>query len=232
MSSIVIHWPTAGQGGSRPREIAVLGAAGRTGQLVVQRALAHDYLVTAFVHRPDTLALAHDRLQIITGDIFDADVVGGVVQGRDAVIALVAPESEKQANFFYYSTTTILRAMANNGIQRFLCVSACAARETAAPLPPGITGKLRQPFQRHRALHEDMRLMEDLVGNSPTNFLVARVIALTDHPPTNTYQTTLDAPKGAKPLSRANLADFLVDACFAEAYRRASVVVTPGAKEK
>ncbi|MBA3826332.1 MAG: SDR family oxidoreductase [Ktedonobacterales bacterium] len=226
MSELAIHLVDAPYPVNRPREVAVMGAAGRTGRLVVALALERGHLVHALVRRAGALTLTHPNLTTVVGDIFDPDVVGGVVQGRDAVITLVAPESERQTGFFYHSTTTVLRAMANNGIRRFLCVSACAARDANAPLP-GITGKLRLPIGRNRPLYADMHMMEDLVSNSPTIFTIARVVALTDGSALGAWQASGAIPKGAKPIARADLANFLVEAAFSEAQRRAAVVVTP-----
>ena len=226
MSTLDIRWADAPYPPSRPREIAVLGAAGRTGRLVVARALERGHLVWALVRRTGSLTLTHPNLTAIVGDIFDPDVIGGIVQGRDAVISLAAPDSERHTRFFYDSTTNVLRAMANNGIHRFLCVSACAARE-AMPHPPGITGKLLSPIQRHRARYIDMHMMEALVSNSPTNFTIARVVALTEGTSGGSYQTTPDIPKGAKPIARAILADFLVETAFSDTHRRTALVLTP-----
>jgi len=226
MSALDIRFVDALYPVNRPREVAVMGAAGRTGRLVVARALARGHLVHALVRRTDALTVTHPNLTITLGDVFDPDVVGGVVQGRDAVITLVAPDSERQTNFFYHSTTTILRAMANNGIRRFLCVSACVARDAQAP-QPGITGKLRLPIARHRTLYADMHMMEDLVSNSPTIFTIARVVDLTNGAGGGVCQASADVPRGARPIARADLADFLVEAAFSDAYRRAAVVLTP-----
>ncbi len=229
MSTLDIHFIDAPYPVSRPHELAIMGASGRTGRLLVAGALARGHLVHALVRRTGSLAITHPSLTITVGDVFDPDAVGGVVQGRDAVITLVAPDSERQTDFFYHSTTTILRAMANNGIRRFLCVTACAARE-APPPPPGITGKLRLPINRHRTLYADMHMMEDLVSNSPTNFTIARVLDLTNGTTQGPCQTDPSIPKGARPLARADLADFLAEVAFGEAHRRAAVVVTPTSK--
>ena len=61
--------------------VLVIGAAGRTGRHIVERALGHGHDVTAFVHSTP-LELANERLTSITGDVRDFDAVSAAVVGQ------------------------------------------------------------------------------------------------------------------------------------------------------
>ena len=51
--------------------LVVLGAAGRTGRLLVEHALAAGHSVTALVRSPEKLTLRHPKLRVVVGDATD-----------------------------------------------------------------------------------------------------------------------------------------------------------------
>lgn len=77
-------------------KVAVFGATGSTGRLVVECALSAGYFVSAFVREPKRMELAHRRLTIVKGDVMDPSSVAPVVQDADAVICTlgVIPQSK------------------------------------------------------------------------------------------------------------------------------------------
>ena len=73
-----------------PRTIAVLGATGRTGQRVVEYALAAGDGVRALARSPDALAaMAHPKLTVVRGDANDASDVAHLLEGANGVISTV-----------------------------------------------------------------------------------------------------------------------------------------------
>lgn len=66
--------------------VAVFGATGSTGRLVVDCALAAGHFVTAFVRDPKRMPVTHPRLRIVVGDVMDPRSVVSTVQAVDAVI--------------------------------------------------------------------------------------------------------------------------------------------------
>lgn len=74
------------------KEIVVIGAAGRTGQSVVQYALEAGHSVTAFVHnRP--VQIIHPHLTIVKGDVNDAEAIEAAIRGQDVVISTLGAKS-------------------------------------------------------------------------------------------------------------------------------------------
>jgi uncharacterized protein YbjT (DUF2867 family) len=55
--------------------VVIFGATGRTGTRAVEYALNDQHEVVAFVRNKDKLALRHDNLVIVEGDIYDAQAV-------------------------------------------------------------------------------------------------------------------------------------------------------------
>ncbi|WP_457588559.1 NAD(P)-dependent oxidoreductase [Ensifer canadensis] len=66
--------------------VAVFGATGSTGRLVVDAALSTGHFVIAFVREPKRMHLTHARLTIVKGDVMDAASVAPAVRVADAVI--------------------------------------------------------------------------------------------------------------------------------------------------
>ena len=71
------------------RTLLVLGATGKAGRLVVERALGRGWSVAAFVRNPDKLPAAlRGRVTVIAGDLRDADAISAAVRSSrpDAII--------------------------------------------------------------------------------------------------------------------------------------------------
>ena len=77
--------------------VAVFGASGGIGRLVVERLLADGHQVAALVRAPAKLTIDHPRLTIRTGQLSDAAAVRDVVAGSDAVISALGPSLKRGA---------------------------------------------------------------------------------------------------------------------------------------
>ena len=67
-------------------KLAVFGATGLTGGLVVERALAAGHQVAAIVRNPDSVRLKHEQLTVIGGSPTSEADVEACVRGADVVI--------------------------------------------------------------------------------------------------------------------------------------------------
>ena len=72
-------------------KLFIIGAAGRTGQEIVQQALARDHDLTAFVRSPESMAITNDRLTVLTGNAVEEKQLFGAMQNHDAVISALGP---------------------------------------------------------------------------------------------------------------------------------------------
>ena len=52
-------------------KLFVMAATGRTGQEVVQQAIARGHYVTAFVRSPESITLRNERLTVLKGNAMD-----------------------------------------------------------------------------------------------------------------------------------------------------------------
>ena len=70
-------------------DIVVYGASGEVGSHVVQEALDRGHHVTAVSRNPAQIAIRHENLSVVEGDLLDKTSVTDVVSGRDIVVLSV-----------------------------------------------------------------------------------------------------------------------------------------------
>ncbi len=69
-------------------KLALLGASGLTGKLVVEQALDAGHHVTAIVRTPSKMNnIQHEHLNIVKANIFDANDMKEHLDGQDALIS-------------------------------------------------------------------------------------------------------------------------------------------------
>ncbi|KAM7391243.1 hypothetical protein PAMP_021943 [Pampus punctatissimus] len=68
-------------------KIAVLGATGQTGQYLVNQALQQGHMVTAIVRNPGKLAVHHENLKVVEGNIFSVDSLKSHFKGQDVIMS-------------------------------------------------------------------------------------------------------------------------------------------------
>jgi len=114
-------------------KISVLGATGRTGQVIVEQALAAGHTVTALVRRPEGLTVTGEKLIVLVGDARDPAMIEQLVAGQDAVIcSLGIPASGRtrdeinddvRADVCTVSTKLLFDAMPPHGVKRIVLMS-------------------------------------------------------------------------------------------------------------
>jgi len=114
-------------------KISVLGATGRTGQVIVEQALAAGHDVTALVRRPEGLSVTGEKLTVLVGDARDPAMIEQLVAGQDAVIcSLGIPASGRtrdeinddvRADVCTVSTRLLFEAMPQLGVKRIVLMS-------------------------------------------------------------------------------------------------------------
>jgi putative NADH-flavin reductase len=87
-------------------KVLVIGAAGRSGEALVNEALAAGHKVTAFVRGAAQYKKANVR--VVAGDVLDAAAVDVAVVGQDAVIDALGGKTPWKVTTMETSASTIL----------------------------------------------------------------------------------------------------------------------------
>ncbi|MEH0936431.1 NAD(P)-dependent oxidoreductase [Micromonospora psammae] len=189
--------------------VTVFGATGGIGSHVVRQALDLGYAVTAVVRDPARLDVRHPTLEVAAVPALDdADAVGPVLRGSDAVLSGVGPRGRHDGPVASTATRTILSAMHAEGVRRLVAVSAAPV----GPTPDGdsfLNRRIVLPAISAllRDLYADLRAMEHAMANSPAEWTVVRPPKLVNRPLTGRYRTAIgsNVARGYT-ISRADVA--------------------------
>ena len=195
-------------------DLAVFGANGPTGRLVVRQALAAGHHITAVTRKPDTYPLHAPRLDVVAADVADPDAVARALAGAHAVISTFGvPYGRKPITVYSRGVFNIARAMADQGIARLVCVSSTTVATGDAPGESLFWRKALIPLVRHvigRTVYDDMERMEEVVQQSDLDWTIVRRAGLFDaDAPTADYGVSTRRLLG-RLTSRAHLAETLI----------------------
>lgn len=206
-------------------KVLVIGAAGKTGRLVVDRALAAGYSVKALVHNTDALA-EHpfaEGVQIVQGDVHDPATVRTAVAGCDAVIdALGGKKPFLKTDLESSAARIVLDAMKLEGAKRLVVISVLGAGDSGKQSPFWYE-HLFLPTFLHGAL-PDKNAMEAEVKASGVDWVLVRPPILTDDDATGSVRIIAEHETAHK-ITRADLAQFLVDQLATDSHLRTAVVI-------
>ncbi|MER7172802.1 NAD(P)-dependent oxidoreductase [Streptomyces mesophilus] len=191
-------------------KLTVFGATGGIGQEIVRQALAAGHQVTAVVRDPARLSVQGERLEVFRADLSDAEGLRAAVAGRDAVLSGLGARGMKDARDGIAARLTrpVLRAMEAEGVRRLLVVSAAPLAGAAAEREPVVDRVMFRVISRVlKPVYDDLRVMEDELSSSATDWTSVRPPKLVDKPVTGTYRTrTGGNPRSARTIGRADVA--------------------------
>jgi len=105
-------------------KIALIGATGKAGTYILKALLAQNIRVKALIRNPEKLQVHHASLEIVIGDVKDAETVHALIEGCDIVVSALGmgqPASEK--TIFTQSTGNILKAMEAIHLKRYIVIT-------------------------------------------------------------------------------------------------------------
>ncbi len=195
--------------------ILILGASQGTGALAVRAALGKDHRVTAFARSPDKLSLEDARLRKVAGDFHQAASVEAAVPGHDAVIVTASATRlgafKENPRYFSQGTGYTIDAMKKAGVKRLVVLSALGVGESRRLLNPIVRALavgflLKAPFEDHERQEAEVRA-------SGLDWVIARPGRLTNGAGRRRYTKKTVVESVPSSISRADVADFLVEAC-------------------
>ena len=204
--------------------VLVIGAAGRSGEAVVNEALAAGHKVTAFVRGAAQYKKANVR--VVEGDVLDAAAVDVAVAGQDAVIdALGGKTPWKVTTMETSAAHNIVDAMRRNGVRRLLKISVVGAGESVKNAGFFNEHLLMRTFLR--GLLVDKAGMEAAIEGSNLDWTLVRPPMLTDGEKTGVARVlSTEGGEKAHKIARVDLAAFMVKELESTRYVRQAVTVT------
>jgi uncharacterized protein YbjT (DUF2867 family) len=166
-------------------KLLLLGATGRSGQHILQKALKDDHQVVAIVRDPATLA--ESGAELVQGSPYDYETVEKAADGCDAVICTLnvsrtsdSPWAKLRApkDLISKSVENALRAMGHKNIKRIITLSVLGAGDSKKSMPVGFNffislTNLKYAFRDHER-------QEKILAGSDVNWTAIRLPMLTD----------------------------------------------------
>lgn len=185
-------------------KLAIFGATGQTGRLLLAEARRRGHEVTAFARDPASLEAVPGGVGVVRGDARDREAVLAAVAGQDAVITAIAggkgdPTVQTDA------VTTIAAAMRAEGVARLVTTSAYGP---VATRPFVVARVVRRIFD---VTFADQLRADAVVAGSELDWTVVRPTRLTNGGPGASRLDTRLFARGPWSISRRALAGTLLD---------------------
>jgi putative NADH-flavin reductase len=194
-------------------KLLIFGATGGTGRLLVEQALEQGHAVTAFVRNPAAFDIKHKNLQVVKGDVLNADSVLQAMGNHETVISAIGMPANKTGTLRSTGTLNIIRAMEKTGMRRLISLASLGYGDSRATLDrTGFFFKyIIVPFVLKKGF-ADHALQEQYIKESSLDWTIVRPGNLTDGPYTGMYKHGFAAnDKSLKiKVSRADVADFML----------------------
>jgi len=204
-------------------KLAIFGATGGTGRLVAEKALAQGYEVSALVRDPGRLALVHDRLTVVTGNVLDTVAVEQTLNGAGAAIISLGNTSNNPDYIVSEGTRVILAAMKKLAVPRVVVVSSIGVGDSKDQVPFFFKMLMKSALKKPM---EDKERQEAAVMASGLDWIIVRPGGLTDNPANGSYKAGLDKTIVAGQVSRADVADFVLRQVTDDTYLRKTPAIS------
>ncbi|HEV2749306.1 MAG TPA: NAD(P)H-binding protein [Gemmatimonadales bacterium] len=203
-------------------KIALFGATGRTGGLLMERALSAGHEVMVLVRDPSKLTRPQEGLQVITGDARGASAVADTVQGTDVVISALGSGGDTVTLF----GRNVMAAMERLGVRRI--VSLVGASVVMPGDLPSMSLRMLRLITRvfGGTMLKDGEAHARELAASHLEYTLVRPPRLTDGVASGRIQHGLTLKLGpTSSISRADLAAFLLEVAVEGRYIRAAPMV-------
>jgi putative NADH-flavin reductase len=202
--------------------LAIFGATGKTGRLIVEQALAGGHHVNALARDPSKVSVSHPRLTVVPGAADQALAIEQVVSGVDAVVSAMGGGNGALTALGRNVTSAMTRA----GVSRIVSLVGASVPEPGDP--PSLSHGMLRAMTRLLAastLEDGERHARELEASSLAYTLV-RPPRLTDGPATGRIRHGLTLSVGPwSSISRADLAAFMLGVTLGSQYERAAPMV-------
>lgn len=213
--------------------LAIFGATGRTGQPLVKKALDAGYSVRALVRNPQKLTIQHPNLTVVAGSSLDAAKVEETVRGANGVISVLGPDKNSPPDLMTRSAQHVINAMNRYDLRRLISLTGAGVRDARNDKPGFIDQAIVFVMKNLAGAGARNALTDgtnhaDLIRRTSLEWTIVRGPRLNDDPATGSYQVGHVGTVPGINLTRADLADFILNEFGQNKYVREMPLVTNG----
>ncbi len=197
--------------------VLVLGGNGQLGKAVVERLVADNHYVRAFVrHLPEEMN-GHSHLEYFQGDAMNEESIIKAAAGYDIVINVIGSGTLRKNTVESDTTRVILRALAQTPVKRYIALSAGMVTPVSF-----VFDRIIRPLIFSN-LYREHQLVEKLVQSSSLDWTIVRPPRLSKRAPQGYVEFSTQRPKGPITLSRFDVADFISKVIAQDEYHHQAV---------
>ncbi len=211
-------------------KVLILGAGGKTGKLVVEKALAAGHEVTVLLHSdPQDTDKKHEptfpsSVRVFHGDVRNPTKLTQAMEGQEAVIDTIGGKKPFLTTDLETSAArVIIPVMKQNGVKRLIVTSALGEGSSKSQTGFFYEHLLMPVFLR--GIVADNANMEHEVDTSGLDYTIVRPSILTDSDATGRTHVVAPGVEAHK-VSRTGVAQFLVDQLTGSAYLNQAVTIS------
>lgn len=208
--------------------VAIFGGTGVTGLLVIQKALSAGHRVTAFARTPSKISIQHSNLSIVEGELTDIDKIESAVKGVDAVISVLGPTGKSKGLVISNGIKNIISAMQKHGVKRLIATATPSYKDKKDKFQFGFAFGVFMVKSLLKDTYQDIVETGEQIAKSQLDWTIVRLPMLSNNPPTGKLNVgyTGDGQVKLFSLSRADLADFLIQQLDDKTYLRQAPIIS------
>lgn len=200
--------------------IAIFGATGKTGLILIEKALLEGHRVVVFARTPSKISLKHHNLSLVKGELTESAKIEEAIQGMDAVISLLGPLPGSKDLQVGNGMKHLIEAMEKQGIKRLIATATPSFKD------PHDTFQLEFSFaifivkNLFRYSYDNIVLIGNHIWESNLEWTMVRLPMLSDKPATGNIKIGYPGEDIVNlfSLSRADLVAFILQELRANKY--------------
>src|SRR5690349_3424814 len=103
--------------------IAIFGGTGKTGLLLIEKALKSGHTVTVFARTPSKISIQHNNLKIVKGELEEHGKIEEAIKNADAVLSVLGPTQKTKGLALANGIRNIVDAMKKNDVKRLIATA-------------------------------------------------------------------------------------------------------------
>jgi uncharacterized protein YbjT (DUF2867 family) len=214
--------------------VLVIGSTGGSGRAAIDALVAAGHSVRAFARSAAGLGDLAARVEVVEGDVLDADAVQRAVRGQDAVVVALGIRENALAvrlrgsartamNVRSAGTANVVAAMRAAGVRRLVVQSSYGVGPTRARLTPGWRLIFALVLSPQIA---DTEAQEAVVRTSGLEWVLVQPVGLNDRAGDERVEVSAEGQVKTMRISRTSVGRFLAQAVASQQFVGGTVALS------
>lgn len=190
--------------------VAIFGSTGQVGRHLVNRALNREWSVVAFARSPSKLGELRSQVDVVEGNVQNAEAVDRAVEGTDAVVSAVGHTDTSARDVLSVTANHLVDSMQRHDVDRLVTLVGAGVEADDDPSSFGRTVMLSVMKWVAGEMLADAHRHADLIRETDLDWVVVRPPRLVNAAYSGEWQAGYLTLGPTSSMSRADLAEFLL----------------------